>query len=194
MNINEDVKEFFNRYASHWDDDLIINEEIINRILDDANVKENGVILDVATGTGVLIPFYLKRNVNKIDAVDVSDKMIEVAKSKFNDKRINFICDDVFNIKDSHYDSIVVYNAFPHFKDGEALIKHLYKMLNNNGRLVIAHGASRDKINNHHSGSASNVSNSLMTSEELKTIMSKYLNVANIIDNDLMYEVCGEKR
>lgn len=194
MNINKDVKEFFNKYASTWDDNLIVNEDIINKILDDASVKENSYVLDVATGTGILIPFYLKRNVSKIIAIDLSDKMIDVARSKFDDKRIKFICDDVFNINDYKFDSIVVYNAFPHFKDSEGLIKHLSNMLNDNGRLVIAHGASRDKINNHHSGSASNVSNSLMTSEELKTIMSKYLNVVNIIDNDLMYEVCGEKR
>lgn len=194
MNINEDVKEFFNKYASTWDDNLIVNEDIINKILDDANIKENSSVLDVATGTGVLIPFYLKRNVSKIIAIDLSDKMIDVARSKFDDKRIKFICDDVLNITDYKFDSIVVYNAFPHFKDGDSLIKHLSNMLNSGGRLVIAHGASRDKINDHHSGSASNVSNSLMTSEELKTIMFKYLNVENIIDNDLMYEVCGEKR
>lgn len=193
MNINEDVKEFFNKYASTWDDNLIVNEDIINKILDDANIKESISVLDVATGTGVLIPFYLKRNVSKIIAIDLSDKMIDVARSKFNDKRIEFICDDVFNINNYKFDSIVVYNAFPHFKDSEGLIKHLSNMLNSNGRLVIAHGASRDKINDHHSGSASNVSNSLITSKELKTIMSKYLNVVNIIDNDLMYEVCGEK-
>lgn len=191
----KDVKEFFNSYASSWDEDMIINDDIVNQILDDVKVKENTNILDVATGTGVLIPYYLDRNVRSVTGIDLSDKMIEVAQSKFKNNKVHFICDDVYNlICDNYFDCIVVYNAFPHFEDSEALIKHLSKMLKSGGRLVIAHGMSRDKINDHHSGSASKVSIGLLTSNELKKIMSKYLNVVNIIDNDLMYEVCGEKK
>lgn len=190
----EDVKEFFNKYAASWDNDMITNDEIINKILDDVNVKENINVLDVATGTGVLIPYYLNRNVREVIGVDLSDKMIEIAKSKFNDHRVKFVCNDVNNLLcDNYFDCIVIYNAFPHFDNEEELIKNLSKMLKENGRLVIAHGASRDKINEHHSGVASKISKDLLSAKELKKIMSKYLKVINIIDNDLMYEVTGEK-
>lgn len=193
MNI-EDVKDFFNYYASSWDDDMVIDEDIINKILDDANVKEDSFVLDVATGTGVLVPFYLKRNIKQVVGVDVSEKMIEIANSKFNDHRVKFECRDVNDlICDNYFDSIVIYNAFPHFDNSELLINNLSKMLKEKGRLVIAHGASKETINKHHSGVANKISKELISGEELKKIMSKYLRVINIIDNDLMYEVTGEK-
>lgn len=193
MNI-EEVKEFFNKYASTWDDDMVTNDDIINKILDDACIDENKNILDVATGTGVLIPYYLNRNIREVVGVDLSDKMIEIANAKFNDHRVKFVCKDVNELTcDNYFDSIVIYNAFPHFDNEEKLIRHLSKMLKEKGRLVIAHGASRDNINMHHSGSANKISNTLMSSNELRKLMSKYLNVVNVIDNDLMYEVCGEK-
>lgn len=194
MDIKE-IKEFFNKYAPSWDDDMVINEDIIKTIFDDANIKEGNVILDVATGTGVLIPFYLKRNIKEVIGVDLSDKMIEIAKGKFNDKRVIFKCKDVNDlICNNYFDNIVIYNAFPHFCNPDKLIKHLSEMLKENGRLTIAHGASREKINKHHSGVANNISNTLMTGEELAKIMSKYLDVINIIDDETMYEVIGIKK
>lgn len=194
MDINE-VKDFFNACAPSWDAEMIIDENIVNKILDDANIKEDSVILDVATGTGVLIPYYLKRNVRQVIGVDISDEMIKIASSKFIDKRVSFECKDINElICDSYFDSIILYNAFPHFNDPDKLIKHLSKMLKKNGRLSIAHGMSREMINKHHSGSASKVSCDLLDSKVLKEIMSKYLNVINIIDDETMYEVTGEKK
>lgn len=55
------VAEFFNKCAPYWDDNTIRDEEKIKLILDNANVKKGAKILDVACGTSVLIPDYLKR-------------------------------------------------------------------------------------------------------------------------------------
>ena len=188
----ESIKDFFDNLASSWDDDMVRNEEVIKIILDNASITSGKDVLDVACGTGVLIEDYLKRDVNRITAIDLSSEMIKVAKSKFNDDRVKFICGDILEFNDNEkYDSIMVYNAFPHFCDGEALIRHLSSLLKENGTLSIAHGMSRDKINKHHSGSASSVSNNLISAKELSDIFSKYLTVKDVISNDLMYQVMG---
>ena len=188
----ESIKAFFDNLASSWDKDVIKNEEVIKIILDNANIKSGIDILDVACGTGVLIDDYLNRNVNKVTAIDLSSEMIKVAKSKFNDERVNFICGDVLDFNDGNkYDSIMVYNAFPHFCDGQALIKHLSSLLKDGGTLSVAHGMSKDMINKHHSGSANDVSNILISAKELSDIFSKYLSVKDVISNDLMYQVTG---
>ena len=62
----KEVIEFFDRLASDWDAGLIRNEEIINTILDNAGVTAGKDVLDVACGTGVLIPDYLKRKVRSL--------------------------------------------------------------------------------------------------------------------------------
>ena len=188
----ESIKDFFDNLASSWDDDMVKNEEVIKIILDNASITSGKDILDVACGTGVLIEDYLKRDVNRITAIDLSSEMIKAAERKFNDDRVKFICGDILEFNDNEkYDSIMVYNAFPHFCDGEALVKHLSSLLKENGTLSIAHGMSRDKINKHHSDSASNVSNNLISAKELSDIFSKYLTVKNVISNDLMYQVVG---
>ena len=78
-------------------------------------MKEGLDILDVACGTGVMEQFLLKYNPKSIVAVDIAENMIKKAKEKYNDNRIEFICDDIHNIKDRKFDYVIIYNAFPHF-------------------------------------------------------------------------------
>lgn len=191
--MNKDsIKDFFDSLAVSWDKDMVRNEEVIKMILDNGHISCDKDVLDVACGTGVLVDDYLKRNVHKVTAIDLSSKMIEIAKGKFKNDMVTFVCSDVLDFDDGQkYDCIMVYNAFPHFCDGDLLIRHLSSLLKKGGTLSIAHGMSRDRINAHHSGVANEVSNSLMTIEELSDIFSKYLTVEKAVSDDLMYQVVG---
>ena len=185
-----DIIEFFNKWAEVWDDDMVIDEDIIRIILDVANVSEGKKVLDVACGTGVLIPFYEDRNVESVTGIDISPRMIEIARSKFN---INFICDNAVTYDyEDKYDSIVIYNAFPHFDDPDKTISHLSKYLNDKGTLTVAHSMSRDKINEHHDN-VMNVSRLLPDLDEMNIIFSRYLEVTDMISNERMYLVSGTK-
>ena len=42
----KDVELFFDHCASWWDDDMVRNDEIINKIWDNSKVKENTSVLD----------------------------------------------------------------------------------------------------------------------------------------------------
>ena len=55
----QDIISFFDRLAPQWDADMIRSDEIINLILDTADVTSSKDVLDVACGTGVLFPDYL---------------------------------------------------------------------------------------------------------------------------------------
>ena len=57
INKNE-VIEFFDRLAPSWDADMIRHDDVIDLILDNAGVKSDIRVLDVACGTGVLFPDY----------------------------------------------------------------------------------------------------------------------------------------
>ena len=105
------------------------------------------------------------------------------------------ICGDVEEtVFDRKFDRIVVYNAFPHFPKPKRLIKILSGLLKENGRLTIAHGMSREAIDGHHQGSASKVSNGLMTAESLKKLFDPHFDVEIMISNNKMYQVSGVKR
>ena len=191
-----DVIEFFDRYAAQWDADQIPKDAIINRILDNANIKEGLDVLDVACGTGVLFPFYLERKVRTVTGIDISHEMARIAAEKHKDiETIRVICGDVEETRfDKQFDSVMVYNAFPHFPDPERLIATLASLLKAGGRLTIAHSASREQIDDHHSGAASKVSNGLMYADELKALFEPFFEVDIMISNQEMYQVSGIKR
>ena len=189
------IKEFFNNWASRWDDDMIKNDVIMNIILDNAKVSEGKNILDVACGTGVMIDYYLEREVNSVTGVDFSEKMCEIASEKYkNNNKVKIICEDIEEYTgDIKYDSIIVYNSFPHFSNAEDLISHLGDLLEKDGILTIAHGMSREVINSHHSNVSSDIKTDLMDAHDLADVFSKYLEVTTIISNDKMYQVSGRK-
>ena len=190
----KEVIEFFDRLAPGWDAEMIRSDEIINTILDNANVTEGKDILDVACGTGVLIPDYLKRNVASVTGIDISPKMAEIAKGKFPQKGVTILCGDVeTTVFDRQFDCVVVYNAFPHFPDPERLIARLAELLKPGGTLTVAHGMSREKIDAHHHGTASHVSNGLMPAEDLAAIFGKHLSITTVISDERMYQVVGKK-
>ena len=71
----EAIRAFFDRLAPGWDAETVRNEPVIARILDNAEVREGCTVLDVACGTGVLIPDYLKRGAAQITAIDIAPEM-----------------------------------------------------------------------------------------------------------------------
>lgn len=191
----KEVVEFFDRLAPGWDAEMVRSDEIIRTILDNADVTAGKNVLDVACGTGVLIPDYLERNVASVTGIDISPKMAEIARSKFSQETVTILCGDVETAAfDRQFDCVVVYNAFPHFPDPERLVRTLAGLLTPGGTLTVAHGMSREKIDAHHHGSASHVSNGLMPAEDLAAIFRTVLTVSTVISDERMYQVVGRTR
>ena len=189
----QDVIDFFDRMAPQWDADMIRSDEIISKILDGAGVTAGCDVLDVACGTGVLFPDYLKRGVGSVTAVDIAPEMVKIAQSKFPQVRV--LCGDVEKMAfDRKFDCVMVYNAFPHFPEPARLIETLAGLLKPGGTLTIAHGMSRAMIDRHHEGSASRVSVGLMSEHALAAIFRRHLTLTVKISDDRMYQVTGKKK
>ena len=192
----QDIIEFFDRCAPTWDADMVKSDTIIGKILDNTEVGQGMDILDVACGTGVMFDYYLERKVASVTGIDIAPEMAKIAAGKYADNpKVQVICGDVEETEfDRKFDRVVVYNAFPHFPKPKRLIKRLASLLKEGGRLTIAHGASREAIDNHHNGPASKVSNGLMTADRLKRLFDPYFDVEIVISNSRMYQVSGVKR
>lgn len=191
----QDIIDYFEKHAPQWDAEMIRSDELIGIILDNAGVGRDSRVLDVACGTGVLIPDYLARSVASVTAVDISPEMIKIASGKFPQDNLRFICGDA-ETEDlgSGYDAVVIYNAFPHFPEPEKIIARLSPLLAPNGILTVAHGMSREMIDKHHNGSAQQVSIGLMPAEDLRAIFEKYLDVTTVISDERMYQVAGRRK
>ena len=110
----KDVIAFFDERAGEWDAGMVRSDEKIGRILDNAKVTAGSRVLDIACGTGVLIGDYLRRNVESVTAVDISPEMIRIAREKFPQENVRFVCGDAETAPlGEGFDAIVIYNAFP---------------------------------------------------------------------------------
>ena len=192
----QDIITFFDRCAPTWDAEQIDRHAAIEAILTNAHIRAGERILDVACGTGVLFPFYLQRDVAHITGIDISPQMARLAAEKYAAcDKVDVICDDVeVHHFATPFDSIMVYNAFPHFPAPQRLIRALYDCLPKGGRLTIAHGMSRQAINAHHHAAAQHVSLGLLPATELAASLAPCFDVDVVIDSEAYYQVSGIRK
>lgn len=194
-------KEYFNDLANKWDEITEHNKEKIKNIIKLVNLYSGAKVLDVGSGTGVLIPFIIPEigSNGKLICLDISENMLYKARKKFSKAiypNIDFICNDILNYEtDDKFDFIICYSSFPHFADKEESIKIMASLLLKGGKLIIAHSQSRKDINNFHKNLESPVSNDFLpTADELAFIFKKFfLKPILSIDNDEKFLVVGEK-
>jgi demethylmenaquinone methyltransferase/2-methoxy-6-polyprenyl-1,4-benzoquinol methylase len=187
------IISFFDNLAGSWDAMQVRNEDVIRLILDKSQVQKGSDILDIACGTGVLFPDYLRREVNSITGIDISGEMIKTAKEKYPQVRLILGDAENYEFKDK-YDVVMIYNAFPHFFNADKLIENLAGTLKPSGRITIAHGLSEKELEECHSGSASKVSVPLVKKEALADMLSPYFDVDILISDERMYMVSGVKK
>jgi demethylmenaquinone methyltransferase/2-methoxy-6-polyprenyl-1,4-benzoquinol methylase len=172
MNNNE---AFFDSVAAKWDGMVNHSSKKIYEVLEYLGIKSDDNILDIGTGTGVLIPFLLEHlgEEGKITAVDISAQMLKIARSKYDSNQVCFLKLDFLEAElQDNFDIAICYSCFPHFEDRRLAIKNMLKVLNNNGRLVIFHSESREKINQLHGNMDNHIKDDrLPSAEDLKLII-----------------------
>ncbi|RKD33789.1 class I SAM-dependent methyltransferase [Thermohalobacter berrensis] len=192
-------KEYFNSIAEKWDDMVEHNKQKLNILFKHINIEKGESVLDVGTGTGVLIPYIhnFVGNNGEIYAIDLSEKMIEIAKKKYDFKNVKYFQGDVNKLNmENDFNSILCYSVFPHFPKKEDTINNLAKGLKRNGKLVIFHSQSREKINSIHKNIGGTVANDLLppVDEIANMMMRAGLDVEKQIDNSDMFFIKGIKR
>ena len=111
-------------------------------------------VLDVGTGTGVLVPHLLRAvgPAGRIVAVDVSPAMLEVARGKGFPSRVSFLQADVQHLPlpDADFDRVICNAALPHFEDRAHSIREMVRVLRPGGTLAISHPIGRQAVNRRH--------------------------------------------
>ena len=152
-----DERNFFDQLAPTWDDNEVLSTpERINKILDFIQIEQNQSILDLGTGTGVLLPHIAEKigEKGKIVAVDYSEGMLQRAKQKFSTLsptpeflNIDFETENI----PGEFDRIILYCVFPHLHTPVETLKWLEKVnLKEKGIISIAFPCKPDFINKIH--------------------------------------------
>jgi demethylmenaquinone methyltransferase/2-methoxy-6-polyprenyl-1,4-benzoquinol methylase len=197
-------REFFNEQADTWDEINQYPMEKIESMLDMLNITPGDTVLDVGTGTGILLPLLMQRTeARNITAIDAADKMIEKAKNKLAGTAamtaIHFIAADVleYPFPDGTFNHIICYSVFPHFENKRAAIEKLSAALKPGGLLSVLHSASRERINGTHTHIRSHSINSdyLLPAREYVPLLNRNgLTEEYVIDSEEMFMLCGRKQ
>ena len=183
-NIKEHQK-FFNHHAVDWDDDYSLEKiERIKNILSNSEIEYQGKILDVGCGTGILIPILKEISApdSTIFELDFALEMLEKNKYKKENKNPNIfrINSDVHTLPfaDHSFDLAICFATLPHFWDKQKALMEIYRILSNQGYLVILHLMSSTQLNQLHASTGEIIKKDRM---QPIPILSKYLEE---IEND----------
>jgi ubiquinone/menaquinone biosynthesis C-methylase UbiE len=174
----ENRKDFFDRHASTWDRDLRYEGKSFQllEVAKSFGLSEGDSVLDVGTGTGVLLPF-LRQAIGPrgtLIGIDFSFKMLERAKIRQFPGEKNLINGSVEAIpfRSGRFDRVTCFSAFPHFPNKSKALFEMVRVLRTGGTLSIAHVYSVEEINQFHLAVGGPVSHDFLPHpERIKSLM-----------------------
>jgi len=147
---------FFDGIADKWDgwEDLEVLRQRMAAGLREIGLGPGETVLDVGCGTGNLTLALLDHlsPAGCIHAVDLSRRMIEVARAKVADDRVSWYVEDATRLPlaVASCDRVLCFSVWPHFEDRRAVTTELMRILRPGGSLHVWHLSGRQRINEIH--------------------------------------------
>ncbi|OGS45571.1 MAG: malonyl-[acyl-carrier protein] O-methyltransferase BioC [Elusimicrobia bacterium RIFOXYD2_FULL_34_15] len=189
----------FSMYAHIYDKYANVQQIIANELIDKIPERINSKILfsdkndfkrilEIGCGTGNYTFLLREKYKNAcIKAMDISDKMIEVAKHKLRDKNIKFVIGDAETINlDTKFDIITSNATFQWFKDIEETVVKYKNILVKGGIILFSTFGPltfyelKKSINETLRKKTFIASDNFLEKEKIETILRKYFNEVSI--------------
>lgn len=109
----------------------------LEKLLPDFNHKR---VLDLGCGYGWHCIYAAEHGAEHVVGLDLSEKMLEVAKSKTTSKQVQYLRESIedFEFEDESFDVVLSSLAFHYVKDFETLAKKINKVLRKDGILIFS--------------------------------------------------------
>ncbi len=150
-------KAYFNEAASTWDEKYDTPElaSFLKELVPMFGLSSGQKILDVGTGTGVLIPYLIQAvgPSGSITAIDYAVEMIKICKSKYSHlKNVIISTQNIEKVilPSNTFDAVICFGLFPHIEKKEKALGNINRVLKKRGRLIIAHALSSTEIKARH--------------------------------------------
>ena len=145
-------KEFWDRASKNYDKTEERFEYIHSKSRENTKKYLNGsnIVLDYGCGTGTT-SCEIANLVKEIHAIDISSKMIEIAKRKAvasKVENINFSQTDIFDkrYKKESFDVILAFNMLHTVADPQVVLQKIYELLKPEGLFISVTPCLRDKM------------------------------------------------
>jgi ubiquinone/menaquinone biosynthesis C-methylase UbiE len=174
----EKLRAYFDRHASSWDEMLKYRERAsdLSEVISWFKLAEGRRVLDVGTGTGILLPLIRQAIGPKgmLVGFDFSFKMLEKAKLRpcHGGKILVNTTVESLPFQSGIFDQIICFSALPHFPNKLKALLEMVRVLKSGGDLFIAHLKSAEELNQFHRSLGGPVANDLLPPpEEVRYIM-----------------------
>jgi ubiquinone/menaquinone biosynthesis C-methylase UbiE len=163
------AKEYFDKAASTWDEKFLTHRlsSFLEKLVPQFGLDAGQAVLDVGTGTGVLIPYLVKEvgPSGSVTAVDFSENMVKLFKTKYS--HFKNVSVELKNIEEESFppesfDVVICFGVFPHLENKQKVLQNVYQMLKPAGTLVISHALSSEELKKHHKNVASTVMHDML--------------------------------
>ena len=171
------IRAYFNQRAAIWDE-TVAEKDIskLEQMAERLNIEPGSTVLDVGTGTGVFIPFLLRKigRSGRIICLDIAEEMLTKAVAKGFNGNIDYLCADVTKIPldDETFDFIVCYSSFPHFQNKSRALAEMNRVIKSGGSLFICHTSSRATINQIHRNIPAVQNDTIPDKDEMQIMLS----------------------
>lgn len=193
-------KAYFDEKAGNWDS--LIQDEVILRLktmVEELALPQGSKVLDLGTGTGVLIPMLIEAVglSGGVVAIDFAPQMLAEAQKKYQWLNLEFMEGNAEDIPlaDQAVDEVVCNSAFPHFDDLGQAAKEMFRVLKNGGRVSVLHPHSREYINDLHASLGGAVKNCMIPEADVMHAIFSEAGFENITIEDVpqRYLLIGRK-
>ena len=115
----------------------------LREIVASADLRPGGLVLDVGTGTGVLIPLIQSYQPSTVLACDVAEKMLQRVQNKHPEVRTYHTDIVSLALASTSVDVIFMNGMYGNIADKPAACGNAERMLRSGGRLVVSHPEGR---------------------------------------------------
>jgi ubiquinone/menaquinone biosynthesis C-methylase UbiE len=163
------AKDYFDNVAETWDERFHTPKlsKFLEKLVPQFGIQAGQSVLDVGTGTGVLVPYLIKAvgPYGSVTAIDFSEKMVQKCEAKHSHLRNLTV--EVGDIEEAaflpeHFDVVVCFGAFPHLDNKERALQNINRILKTGGKLVIAHALSSEELKAHHKKASTHVAHDVL--------------------------------
>ncbi len=144
---NELQQRYFNERVDLFEPPLPKGvPERLEATVEASRLQRGERVLDVGTGTGILIPYILKHGPSEVHACDLAENMLRRVKEKFPQVIVHRSDVGSLQLPDDSLDVVFINACFSNIVDKSKSLNNLYRLLCEKGRLVVSHPLGRGFI------------------------------------------------
>jgi demethylmenaquinone methyltransferase/2-methoxy-6-polyprenyl-1,4-benzoquinol methylase len=151
-------RRYFNDLASRWDS-LPTAPDAWQRtacFVDKMRVSDDGRVLDVGCGTGILVEHLTRvlRPTARLVELDLAERMLRESLRAHPDARVSGLCADArcLPLPSDSFDAVLCFGVLPHLGEPEVVTAELLRVLHSGGTLGVGHLMDSQELNAFHAG------------------------------------------